>query len=92
MIEGIIRLIVGVFFIVLALITSPNAGNLMSQVEHGLAICNSNLGRLGSLLSGNVAQNCQQVNQAPIIIILGYIAMFAFFIIGGYCIGTGGAE
>jgi hypothetical protein len=91
MISRIISLIVGIIFLVVAVQISAIISNVTPQINHGIAVCNSTLGRLGSLIFHDRAQECQQVTQdAPLLVTYGGIAEVAFFIAGGYCVGYGG--
>lgn len=63
--------------------------NVIPQVQQGMNVCNSFFGRLGSILSGNIAQKCQEVNQAPTLIEYGNLTVFAFGIVGGFCLFFG---
>ena len=89
MIGRVISLIIGIVFIVIAITEGTNITSIIPQVEHAQAVCNSTLGRLGSILSGNMAQNCEQVNQVPIFIAYANIIVLAFYIIGGFCLAFG---
>jgi hypothetical protein len=60
------------------------------QINHGIAVCNSTLGRLGSLIFRDRAQQCEQVGQEdPPLIAYGNISVFAFMAIGSDCLVYG---
>jgi|SRR5690348_15637883 predicted PurR-regulated permease PerM len=86
MIGRIISLIVGIIFLIVATNISTTIDNIIPEINHGIAVCNSTLGRLGSLIFRDRAQQCEQVTQeAPTIIAYGSIAQVAFYTIGGFC-------
>ena len=63
MITSIISLIVGIIFLVVANNISTIIDNITPQVNHGIIVCNRTLGRLGSLIFRDRAQQCEQVTQ-----------------------------
>jgi hypothetical protein len=90
MIGRIISLIIGIMFLVIAVHLSDVISNTVPQVNHGIRVCNSTLGRLGSLIFPDKAQQCEQVTQeAPTIIAYGNIVQVAFVTIGGFCTAYG---
>ena len=89
MIGRVISLIVGIVFIAIAVAVSTKLTDAIPQVEHGQAVCNSTLGRLGSILSGNMAQRCEQVNQTPTLIGYGNIMVIVSYTVGGFCLALG---
>jgi hypothetical protein len=90
MIDSIIFLIISIIFLVIAVHISDIISNITPQINHGIAVCNSTLGRLGSLIFRDRAQQCEQVSQEdPIIMVIVGVGMVVFFILGGYCVGRG---
>ena len=62
--KGIIALVIGAVLWLTAAIINQKVDNAIPQIDRGYNACNSTLGQLGSLISGNIAQKCQGVNQA----------------------------
>jgi hypothetical protein len=58
MIGRIISLIVGTVFIVIAAVEQTRIEDAIRQMQHGAAICSNILGRLVSMISGSMSQNC----------------------------------
>ena len=86
MIGRIISLIVGIIFLVVANNINTIIDNITPQVNHGIIVCNSTLGRLGSLIFRDRAQQCEQVTQeAPTLIAYANIASIAFNTAGCFC-------
>jgi len=92
MIDSIIFLIIGIIFLVIAVHISDIISNITPQINHGIAVCNSTLGRLGSLIFHDRAQQCEQVSvQAPSLVAYGNIVYIVPGIIGGFCTAFGAA-
>jgi hypothetical protein len=89
MIGAIISLIIGIIFLVVATNVNDQINNAVPQINHGYAVCNSNLGRLGQILSGNMAQQCNQVPQAISLVAYGNVGVIVFYMIGGGCTAYG---
>jgi hypothetical protein len=77
---------VGIIFIGAAIYVGTTIDNVTPQVNRGITVCNSTLGRLGSLIFHDRAEQCEQVTQQiPTFLAYGNIANRAFGIIGGFC-------
>jgi hypothetical protein len=92
MIGRIISLIIGIAFLTYTVYMYNTITNAISQINHGIAVCNSTLGRLGSLIFHDRAQQCEQVSvQAPSLVAYGNIVYIVPGIIGGFCTAFGAA-
>jgi hypothetical protein len=89
MIGRIISLIVGIVFIVIVVIEQTKIEDAIPQMQHGAAICSSILGRLVSMISGSMSQNCQQVSDASSIIAYGQIMVQVIWTVGILCLSLG---
>jgi hypothetical protein len=56
------------------------------EVQTYSSVCDSSLGRIGSLLLGSVAERCHQVSEAVILVEIGYILIIAFSIAAVLCV------
>ena len=68
MIGGTVLVIIGIIFIVIVFEVQTNVDSIIPQVQEGQAKCNSVFGRLGQVLLGSIAERCQTVNEAPVLI------------------------
>ena len=90
MIGRIISLIIGIAFLTYTVYMYNTITNAIPQINHGIAVCNSTLGRLGSLIFRDRAQQCEQVTQeAPTLIAYANIASIAFNTAGCFCTAYG---
>lgn len=90
MIGGIISLIIGIILLGATSYISNQINTAGPRIDQGIAICNSDLGRLGSILSGNVAEKCnQELPQAITLLNYANILDPIIFIAGVFCIILG---
>src|SRR5690348_12779418 len=90
MIGSILSLFIGIVFVAYAVYMYSTIANAIPQINHGIAVCNSTLGRLGSLIFRDRAQQCEQVSvQAPSLVAYGNIAVIVSGIVGGFCTAFG---
>jgi hypothetical protein len=89
MISISIVIVIGISLIWVAVDTSKKISSAIPEVERGMAACNGILGRIGSFLSGSIAQKCEQVNQAPALIGFGNTMVTVALTVGACCLAFG---
>jgi hypothetical protein len=89
MIGGTVLVIIGIIFIVIVFEVQTNVDSIIPQVQEGQSKCNSVFGRLGQVLLGSIAERCQTVNKAPMLIAAIQVMIIAFEVVAVICIIAG---